>query len=102
MPDPTNAEPPMDLSRNISSDDLAKQLADAERLIPSMPPGPRPGQACLYKGGEAFYVDPAVLDRLDAWGYGDIPVLVDFERLELLKLAELSFRRPSPFVFDAC
>ena len=104
MPDPTNAQSVMDLSRSISSDDLVKQLADAERLIPPTPPGPRPGQACLYKGGEVFYADPAVLDRLDAgWGYGDMPELVDLERLRLAKLFEAALiRRSSPFRFNAC
>jgi hypothetical protein len=67
MPDPTTADhQPMSLSRSISADELSRQLADAELLIFPMPPGPRPGQACSYKGGEVFYVDPAVLDRLES------------------------------------
>ena len=94
-PDPTNAQPPMDLLHSMDSDDLAKQLADAARLIPPMPPGPRPGDACLYTGGEVFYVDPAVLDRLDAG--------LDLEYLRLAKLFEApQIRRLSPFRFDAC
>jgi hypothetical protein len=65
MTDPTNAKrQPMNPSRGISPEEFLRQLADAERLIPPIPPGPRPGQACLYKGGEVFYVDPVVLDRL--------------------------------------
>ena len=103
MPDPTNAQPPMDLSRSISSDDLVKQLTDAERLIPPTPPGPRPGQACLYKGGEVFYVDPAFGDRLESWGYGDMPELEDLERQKLSKLFEAALIPSlSPFRFDAC
>ena len=88
----------------MDSDDLAKQLADAARLIPPTQPGPRPGQACLYKGGEVFYADPAVLDCLDArWGYGDMPELVDLERLRLAKLFEAALIPSlSPFRFDAC
>ena len=103
MSDPTNAQPPMDLSRSISSDDLVKQLTDAARLIPPMPPGPRPGDACLYTGGEVFYVDPAFGDRLESWEYGDMPELIDLERLRLAKLFEApQIRRLSPFRFDAC
>ena len=65
MTDPTNAKrQPMNPSRGISPDEFSRKLADAERLILPIPPGPRSGQACLCKGGEAFYVDPAVLDRL--------------------------------------
>ena len=97
----------MDLSRSISSDDLVKQLADAERLIPSTPPGPRPGQACLYKGGDVFYVDPAFGDRLESWEYGVMPELEDLERQRPAKFFEAALeagqiRRPSPFRFDAC
>jgi len=67
MTDPTNAKrQPMNPSRGISPEEFLRQLADAERLIPPIQPGPRPGQACLYKGGEVFYVDPAVLDRLES------------------------------------
>jgi hypothetical protein len=65
MTDPTSPDrQPMNPSRGISPDELSRQLGDAELLISPMPPGPRPGQACCYKGGEIFYVDPAVLDRL--------------------------------------
>ena len=88
---------------SISSDDLAKQLADAERLIPPTPPGPRPGQACLYKGGEVFYVDPAFGDRLESWEYGVMPEFVDSGRPMLSKHFEgAQIRRTSPFRFDAC
>jgi hypothetical protein len=56
----------MNPSRGISPDEFLRKLADAELLISPMPPGPRLGQACSYKGGEVFYVDPAVLDRLES------------------------------------
>lgn len=104
IPDPAGrrARQPVEPSHSMDSDDLAKQLADAARLIPPMPPGPRPGDACLYTGGEVFYVDPAFGDRLESWEYGDMPELVDLERLRLAKLFEaLQIRRLSPFRFDA-
>ena len=78
MPDPTGAErQPMDPSRSISPGELSRHLTGAERLIPPIPSGPRPGQTCLYRSGEVFYADPAAIDRLEAgvWNvYNSPPV----------------------------
>jgi hypothetical protein len=102
MPDPTTADrQPMNPSRGISPDELLRQLADAELLTSPMPPGPRPGQACCYKGGEVFYVDPAVLDRLES----KLPVPareaneVNHDLVSLL--SAYAINRPSMFRTDA-
>lgn len=100
--DSTNAAlQPMKTPRSISSDELSRQLAGAAWLIPPMPPGPRPGDACLYKGGEVFYVDPAVLDRLES----GLPISkkeVGKANQDLIALASDCIKMRSPFRFDAC
>jgi len=106
MPDPTGAErQPMDPSRSISPGELSRHLTGAERLIPPIPSGPRPGQTCLYRSGEVFYADPAAIDRLEAgvWNvYNSPPVPTKFYVRSLAELANASICRPSPFNSDAC
>jgi hypothetical protein len=106
MPDPTGADrQPMDPSRSISPGELSRQLTDAKRLIPPMPPSPRPGQACLYRNGEVFYADPAAIDRLEAgvWNvYNSPPAPTKFYIRSLAELANASICRPSLFNSDAC
>jgi hypothetical protein len=106
--DPTNAErQPMDPSRGISIDEFLRQLADAKRLISPLPRGPRPGQTCLYKGGEVFYVDPAAIDRLEGRFHTEY-ALAPAQKVNEVNhdLAAAVFaclkKRPSPFRFDAC
>jgi hypothetical protein len=100
--DPTNAErQPMEPPSSISPDELLRQLADAAPLILPMPPGPRPGQACLYKGGEVFYVDPAFLDRLES-GSPISTKEVGKVNHDLIALASDCIKMRSPYRFDAC
>jgi hypothetical protein len=104
--DPTGTDrQPMDPSRSISPGELSRQLTDAERLILPMPPGPRPGQTCLYRGGEVLYADPAAIDRLETgvWNvYNSPPAPTKFYLRSLAELANASIRWPSPFNSDAC
>jgi hypothetical protein len=74
-------------------------------LPPTHPPGPRPGQTCLYRGGEVFYADPAAIDRLEAgvWSeYNSPPVPTKIYNRRLAELANALIRRPSFFNSDAC
>jgi hypothetical protein len=106
MPDPTGADrQPMDPSRSISPGELSRQLTDAERLTPPMPSGPRPGQACLYRGGEVFYADPAAIDRLESgvWNvYNSPPAPTKIYTRSLADGRLPLIRRPSFFNSDAC
>jgi hypothetical protein len=106
--DPANDErQPMDPSRGISADKFLRQLADAKQLTFPLPQGPRPGQACLYKGGEVFYVDPAAINRLEGRFYRE-HALAPAQKVNEVNhdLPAAMFaclkKRPSPFRFDAC
>jgi hypothetical protein len=99
----------MEPSRSINPDDLSKQLAEAVWSSTPLfrPLGPRPGQACLYSGGEVFYVDPAVLDRLESGLLMEYPLAPAQEVNEVdHDLAAAMFaclkKRPSPYSFNAC
>ena len=97
MTDPPNPPPPMEFPRNLSYEHFLS-------LTPAPPPGPRPGQTCLYRGGEIFYADPAFIDHLDAWAYGcygDGPIprntYARADNPKLDPLLDFAIKQTSPF-----
>jgi hypothetical protein len=109
MPDPTAAKPLMEPSRSIGPDDLSNQLTEAVWSCTPLfrPQGPRPMQACLYSAGEVFYVDPAVLDRLESrlfmeYAFTPAQEINEVDRnLAAAKFAYLK-KKSSPYSFNAC
>ena len=74
-------------------------------LTPTPPLGPRPGQTCLYRGGEVFYADPTAIDRLEngVWNEYYNPRAPESNyNQRLVEMAAASIRWPSYFNSNAC
>ena len=98
MPDPANTPPPMEFPRNLSYKHFLS-------LTPAPPPGPRPGQTCLYRSEEVFYADPTVIDRLESKVWSDYynPRAPESSyNQRLVEMAAASIRWQSYFNSNAC